>query len=212
MGKVQPLRKEESESNQPVNIGDKAFDNLRFIRETMERSSHFTAIPGYGGALMGATAIGAAIIAHNQPTIRDWLITWLVEALLAFCIGIFAMWQKAKNAGESLVSAPSRKFALAFAPPLVAGIILTALFYFKSLFEFMPTVWLTLYGTAVVTGGAYSVKIVPIVGWLFVALGVVSVFVPASNENLYYGNFLMALGFGVLQIVFGLVVAKKHGG
>lgn len=207
MGKVETLRKEKNESNQPINIGDKAFDNLRFIRETMERSSHFTAIPGYGGALMGATAIGAAIIANQQPMIREWLITWLVEACLAFCIGIFAMWQKAKNAGDSLISAPSRKFALAFAPPLVAGIILTTLFYFKSLFEFMPTVWLTLYGTAVVTGGAYSVRIVPIVGWLFIALGLISVFAEARH-----GNLLMAVGFGVLQIVFGLIVARKHGG
>ena len=207
MGKVQAIRKDEIETNAPVNIGDKAFDNLKFIRETMERAAHFTAIPGYGGALMGVTAIGAAIIAQNQPTIRAWLITWLTEAILAFCIGIFAMWQKAKNAGDSLVSAPARKFALAFAPPLVAAIILTSLFYFKGLFALMPTVWLTLYGTAVVTGGAYSVKIVPIVGWLFVALGLISVFVDAR-----YDNLLMGLGFGVLQIVFGLVVAKRHGG
>ena len=206
MGKVQPIRKEE-EVNAPINIGDKAIDNLRFIRETMERSAHFTAIPGYGGALMGATAIGAAIIAHNQPTIREWLITWLVEAILAFFIGIFAMWQKAKNAGDSLVSAPSRKFALAFAPPLVAGLILTSLFYYRGFFAFLPTVWLTLYGTAIVTGGAYSVKIVPIVGWMFVLLGLISVFLDARH-----GNLLMALGFGVLQIVFGLIVAKKYGG
>lgn len=212
MGKVQPIRNEEMEANAPIQIGDKAIDNLRFIRETMERAAHFTAIPGYGGALMGVTAIGAAVIAGNQPAIREWLITWLVEAVLAFCIGIFAMWQKSKNAGDSLASAPARKFALAFAPPLVAGLILTSLFYFKNLFVLMPTVWLTLYGTAVVTGGAYSVKIVPIVGWLFVALGLVSVFVPTADNNFYYENLLMGLGFGVLQLVFGLVVARKHGG
>lgn len=207
MGKVHTLYKEDSEPKTPVNIGDKAFDNLRFIRETMERSAHFTAIPGYGGALMGVTAIGAAIIAQNQPTIREWLITWLVEAVLAVCIGMFAMWQKAKNAGDSLVSAPARKFALAFSPPLVAAIILTSLLYFKSLFAFMPTVWLTLYGTAVVTGGAYSVKIVPVVGWLFIALGLASVFLDPG-----YGNWLMGAGFGVLQIVFGLIVARRYGG
>jgi hypothetical protein len=205
MAKIQAVRKESE--NEPVNIGDRALDNLRFIRETMERSAHFTAIPGYGGALMGFTAIGAAIIAHNQPTIRGWLITWLTESVLAFVIGIFAMWQKAKNAGDSLVSAPSRKFALAFAPPLVAGVVLTALFYFRGFFSFLPTVWLTLYGTAVVTGGAYSVKIVPIVGWIFITLGLISVFVEPE-----YGNWLMALGFGVVQIIFGLVVARKHGG
>ena len=205
--KSNALRKDETEENEPINIGDRALDNLAFIRETMERSAHFTAIPGYGGALMGATAIGAAIIAHNQPSIRYWLITWMVEAVLAFCIGMLAMWQKAKNVGDSLVSAPSRKFAFAFAPPIIAAIILTSLLYFRELFAFMPTVWLTLYGTAVVTGGAYSVKIVPIVGWIFVALGLISVFVDPS-----YGNLLMAIGFGVVQVVFGLVVARKYGG
>lgn len=205
--KTNALRKDEKQENEPINIGDRALDNLAFIRETMERSASFTAIPGYGGVLMGITAFGAAIIAYNQATIRGWLITWLVEAFLAFGIGMFAMWQKAKNNGDSLGSAPSRKFAFGFVPPLIAGIVLTALLYFKSLFAYMPTVWLTLYGTAVVTGGAYSVRIVPIVGWIFVTLGLVSVFVDTS-----YGNILMALGFGVLHVVFGLIVARRYGG
>ncbi len=69
MAKIQAIRKANDEANEPVNIGDRAMDNLRFIRETMERSAVFTSVPGYGGALMGATAIGAAIIAHNQPSI-----------------------------------------------------------------------------------------------------------------------------------------------
>lgn len=207
MGKTNTVRKEEFTENEPINIGERAFDNLAFIRETMERSSSFTAIPGYGGALMGVTAIGAAVIAHNQPTLRGWLTTWLVEAVLAFCIGMFAIWQKAKNSGDSLNSAPSRKFAFGFAPPIIAGIVLTSLLYFRGMFSFMPTVWLTLYGTAVVTGGAYSVRIVPIVGWLFVGLGLISVFVDTS-----YGNILMGLGFGLMQIVFGLVVARRYGG
>lgn len=207
MGMMRPIRKEEIETSEPPSLHGRAMDNLAFIRETMERSSSFTAIPGYGGAMMGATAIGAAIIAHNQPSIRAWLITWLVEAFLAFFIGMFAMWQKAKNSGDSLSSAPSRKFAYGFAPPIIAGIILTSLLYFRGMFAFMPTVWLTLYGTAVVTGGAYSVKIVPAVGWIFVGLGLISVFVDTS-----YGNLLMGIGFGVLHIVFGLVVARRYGG
>jgi hypothetical protein len=207
MAKTNAIRKDEIEQNEPINIGDRALDNLAFIRETMERSAAFTAIPGYGGALMGATAIGAAIIAHYQTGIRGWLITWLIEAVLAFCIGMLAMWQKAKNSGDSLISAPARKVAYGFAPPIIAGIVLTSLFYFKGLFAYLPTVWLTLYGTAVVTGGAYSVRIVPIVGWIFVGLGLVSVFVDTS-----YGNLLMGIGFGVLHIVFGLIIARRYGG
>lgn len=207
MAMMQPLQKEEIETSEPPSLHGRAMDNLAFIRETMERSASFTAIPGYGGALMGATAIGAAIIAHYQTGIRGWLITWLVEAVLAFVIGMFAIWQKAKNSGDSLNSAPARKFAFGFAPPLIAGVILTSLFYFKGLFTYMPTVWLTLYGTAVVTGGAYSVRIVPIIGWVFIGLGLLSVFLPTA-----YGNWLMAIGFGGLQVVFGLVVAKRYGG
>jgi hypothetical protein len=207
MAKSSALQKDEIEENEPINIGDRALDNLAFIRQTMERSASFTAIPGYGGALMGATAIGGAVIAHYQTSIRGWLITWLVEAVLAFGIGMFAIWQKAKNSGDSLNSAPARKFAYGFAPPLIAGVILTALFYFQGMLRFLPTVWLTLYGTAVVTGGANSVRIVPIVGWMFVGLGGLSVILPTS-----YGNFLMAIGFGGLQVIFGLIVARKFGG
>jgi hypothetical protein len=207
MAMMQPIRKEEIEENEPPSLHGRAMDNLAFIRETMERVSSFTAIPGYGGALMGGTAIGAAVIAHNQASIRGWLITWLVEACLAFVIGMFGMWQKSKNSGDSLSSAPARKFAYGFAPPIIAGIILTSLLYFRGIFALMPTVWLTLYGTAVVTGGAYSVRIVPIVGWIFVGLGLVSAFLPTS-----YGNFMMGIGFGVLHIVFGLIVARRYGG
>lgn len=207
MAKTKLLEREEKETNAPVNIGERAFDNLQFIRETMERSSVFTSVPGYGGALMGATAIGAAIIAQRQPLAEDWFAVWFVEAMLAFAIGLFALWQKSKNSGESLASVPARKFALAFAPPIVAGIVLTALFYYRGFYPFLPCVWLTLYGTAVVTGGAYSVKIVPVVGWIFVALGAVAAFAPASA-----GNLLMALGFGALHVVFGLIVARKYGG
>ncbi len=207
MAKVQAIRKRTSDENEPVSIGDRAIDNLQFIRETMERSAVFTSVPGYGGALMGATAIGAAYIANNQPLVRDWLTVWLVEAVLAFSIGLFALWQKAKNSNVSLASVPARKFASAFAPPIVAGIILTALFYYRGFFPFLPCVWLSLYGTAVVCGGAFSVRIVPIVGWIFIALGAVAAFAPTN-----WGNVLMGLGFGVLHIVFGLIVARRYGG
>lgn len=207
MGKVQAIRREENELDQPVNIGDRAFDNLKFIRETMERSAIFTSVPGYGGMLMGATAVGASVFASQAANYRQWLIVWLTEAVLAFAIGFLTMWQKSKTSNASLNSAPARKFALCLAPPLVAGVILSALLYRLGTFEFLPTVWLTLYGTAVVCGGVSSVKIVPIAGWCFIALGLVSVFVPRG-----YGDLLMGLGFGGLHIIFGFIVARKFGG
>lgn len=192
---------------EPPRLSDRAMDNLRFIRETMERSTSFTAVPGYGGALMGATAIGAAVIAANQTTVRYWLITWLAEAVLAFAIGFFAMWQKARSADSSLFSAPARKFAFGFAPALFAGIVLTVLLYRIERFDILPCVWLLLYGAAVTTGGMFSVKPVPMMGIGFLILGTIAAFTPQFMDN-----WLMALGFGVLQIVFGIIIGKNHGG
>lgn len=199
------LKKEPAEVPQ---IGERAIDNLRFIRETMERASaSFTAVPGYGGALMGATAIAASFIAANQTNTKNWLYIWLAEAVLAFAIGFLAMWQKARMGESSLFSAPARKFAFGFAPPLFAGIVLTVLLYKNDLNELLPVVWLLLYGAAIMTGGMFSVKPVPMMGVCFLILGTIAVVLPVS-----YGNFFMGLGFGVLQIIFGIVIGRKHGG
>ncbi|HZH35500.1 MAG TPA: hypothetical protein VEX64_11705 [Pyrinomonadaceae bacterium] len=193
--------------DEPPRLGDRAIDNLRFIRETMERSTSFTAVPGYGGALMGATAIGAAIIAANQTTTKFWLITWLAEATLAFAIGFLAMWQKARLMQNSLISAPARKFAFGFAPALFAGVVLTILLYRTGQTEILPVVWLLMYGAAVTTGGMFSVKPVPLMGVCFLILGALAAMLPIN-----YGDWFMAAGFGVLQIIFGFVIARKHGG
>ena len=207
MAKIQALRKDASEANEPVNISDRAIDNLKFIRETMERSAVFTSVPGYGGMLMGATAIGAAIVANQQIYLRNWLVVWIVEAVLAFFVGLLAMWQKSKIADTPLVSAPARKFALSFAPPLVCGIVITLGLWRSENYELMIPVWHLLYGAAVVCGGAFSVKAIPVMGWCFIALGAVAFFLPKG-----YGDELMLLSFGVLHVVFGFVIARKYGG
>ena len=171
MAKLQPIRKETIETNEPVNISDRAMDNLQFIRETMERSTHFTAVPGYGGALMGLTAVAAAYIAGQQIYMRDWLVVWITEAFLAFAIGMLAMWQKSKMASTPLVSVPAKKFALGFVPPLICGLAITLGLWRFEHYEVMAPVWMLLYGAAVVCGGAFSVRIVPIMGWCFMGLG-----------------------------------------
>lgn len=207
MAKTQAIRKAELKANQPINIGDRAIDNLKFIRETMERASSFTAVPGYGGIFMGVTAIAAAVIANFQPLIRDWLAVWLIEAVLAFAVGLFAMWQKSKIAKIPLNSAPAKKFAKSFLPPLVCGVVITLGLWRFGHFEAMIPVWILLYGAAVVTGGSFSVRAVPIMGWCFIAVGAIAFFIPAG-----FGNWMMALSFGVLHIVFGIIIGRKFGG
>jgi hypothetical protein len=207
MAKIQTVHKENMEADEPASLHDRAMENLEFIRDTMERSTHFTAVPGYGGMLMGLTALGAAYIANNQALVGDWVVVWLVEAVLAFFIGLFAMWQKSKLAGTTLNSVPAKKMILSFLPPMVCAVAITLGLWRFGYFGAMIPTWLLLYGAAVVTGGSYSVRAVPIMGWCFIALGAVAFFLPANA-----GNLMMALGFGLLHIVFGLVIARRFGG
>src|SRR6185295_4115208 len=177
-----------------------AAEDLRFIRDAMARAAQFTAVPGWGGALMGVTAIGAAAISGPPDGSRRWLLIWLADAALAVSIGLVAMTMKARRSGMPLSSAaPAYRFALAYIPPLVAGAVLTAVFAAMGLAGRLPGCWLLLYGTAVATGGALSARIVSLMGLLFMALGAAAFVVPAA-----WGHWMMAAGFGGLHVVFGL--------
>jgi hypothetical protein len=192
----------------PISLGDRAAENLKFIREAMEGSSRFTAVPGLGGIAMGVTACVAAYIANNYSPLRqDWLITWLVEAIVAFAIGLVGMWYKASRGHASLFSTPAMKFARGFVPPLIVGVAITVGLYRFGHFESMIPAWILCYGAAVVCGGAFSVRIVPVMGWCFIAAGAIAYVLPAG-----FGNTYMAATFGLLHIIFGAVIAKKYGG
>src|SRR5271154_6085881 len=110
MASVQPIRKRDP---QPVPIHAHAMDNLRYIRETMERAGSFTAVPGWGGVAMGITALIASVIAAHEHLVHGsmnaWLAIWMTEGVLAVGIGILAMWRKAASAGLPMWSAPARK-------------------------------------------------------------------------------------------------------
>ena len=185
----------------------RAAENLRFIRETMERSASFTAVPGIGGMAMGASAVAAAWIASRQATSDAWLSTWLVEALAAVLIGALTVNQKARAAGQPLLTGAGRKFALSLSPPLVAGALLTVPLYQSGHISVLPGLWLLLYGAGIVTAGAFSVRVVPVMGLCLMAVGAVALFLPRA-----WADVSMAAGFGGVQILFGAFIARRFGG
>ncbi len=206
MGSIVPMRRPDGPSP-PPELQERALDNLRFIRATMEGSASFTALSGWGEAWMGVVALAASYLAPRLPGPDAWLFTWLAAALIAAAGSLLAMAYKARAMGVSLLSGPARKCALGFAPPVLAGSLLTLVLYQHGISAPLPGMWLVLYGAGMVTGGAYSVRTLPLMGFLFMALGAVALFTPPA-----WRDALMASGFGGLHLVFGLVIARRHGG
>ena len=191
----------------PERLHDHALEHLRYIRDTMERAVAFTAVPGWGGVLMGATAVATTSIAGPPRASARWLAIWIADAVVASAIALTAILWKTKRAGSPLIAGPAQRFALAYLPPLVAGVVLTGVFATNGLITRLPGCWLLLYGAALTTGGAFSVRVVPMMGVCFMFLGIAAFVAPAA-----WGHIFMAAGFGGLHIGFGLVIARKYGG
>jgi len=190
----------------PRPLHDRALDNLRYIRQTMERAGSFTAVPGWGQIAVGATALAAALVAARQRTPELWLATWLSAAIVALAIGGWTMVRKAYAVDDPILSGPGRRFWLSFLTPMAVGGLLTVVLYRAGLWHALPGTWLLLYGTGFVTGGAFSVRVVPVMGLCFMALGISALFAPNA------GDLFMALGFGGLLMGFGVAIAQRHGG
>ncbi len=204
MATVQTIR---GDRPQLVSLHSHAIDNLRFIRETMERAGSFTAVPGWGGCAMGVSALIAAWIASRESSLDAWLTTWLIEGVLAIALGALAMKRKADSVDVPMLSAPARRFVLSFSPPLLVGALLTVVLFRAGIPAAIPGTWLLLYGTGVVTGGAFSVRVVPVMGLCFMLLGAIALFCPLT-----WGTALLAAGFGGLHLIFGTIIAWKYGG
>jgi hypothetical protein len=195
------------QKEEPPALHERAMDNLKYIRETMERATAFTGISGWGQVAIGFTALASASISAQQKTVKAWLAVWMAEALIALLIAGWSIDRKARAAKMPLLSGPGRKVAFSLSPPIFAGAIVTVVLYRAGLTNAIPGLWLLLYGTGVVTGGMFSVSVVPIMGLCFMTLGAVAFFAPAE-----YANWLMAAGFGGLHVVFGVIIARRYGG
>ena len=182
-------------------------DQLRLIRRTIERAGTFTAVPGVGQVIVGCIGLLAAAIATQASTSGRWLAVWLAAAVVAVVVSGWAIARKAARLQVPLWSGPTRRFTLSFFPPLVAGAILTLFLHSTEVAGRLPGIWLLVYGASVTAGGAASLGIVPVMGACFMVIGVVALATPVA-----WGDWLMALGFGVVHILFGMRIAQRHGG
>ena len=199
---VRPIRPR----REPPALHDKAMDNLRFIRETMASAAAFTAVSGWGMVAVGTIALASFGVARWRATPQAFVTTWLAAAAICLALQAALSLQKARRLGLPMLSGSGRKFLLSFAPAMVAGALLTFALATAGTTAPLAGMWLLLYGAAVIAGGAFSVRLVPAMGACFMLLGAAALLAPM------WGNWFMALGFGVLHVGFGVVIARRHGG
>jgi hypothetical protein len=209
IGKGQLLTPEPKVPMPARDLTDRATDDLRFIRSTMERAGSFTSVSGTGMMIVGL--IGCAAFAWGHGLRFDFdapslLAIWLSSAFAAVVVSGWAIRKKAEETRQSLRSGPARTFVIAFVPSLMAGVVLTVFFFQREQTGWLPGTWLTLYGAAVAAGGATSVKPVPIMGALFMVLGVGAFMYPNQAQ------YALLAGFGLLHLAFGYLLRKRYGG
>jgi hypothetical protein len=193
----------------PITVHDRAADNLRFIRDTIERAGSFTAIPGRGGVLIGISAIITATLAYSpsRSNPRLWLVCWLADALLASIIAVVAIRKKAGAAGVSLTARPARRFFLSYAAPPFAAAVLTGAEAQHGVYWLMPATWLLTYGAAFIASGSLSIHLISRMGLCFIILGMAAAFAP-----LPVANIILGIGFGGLHLTFGWLIWRRFGG
>lgn len=207
MAEIIPFRRPPEEEEPPLQLHERAMDNLQFIRRTMERAGSFTAVSGWGQVVIGITGALAAWLASRQASADNWLATWVVAAVVSMGVGVVTTAMKARAIGEPIRSGPGRKFVLSLLPPLMAGAVLTAVIFGAGDRGLLPGMWLLLYGAGIVSAGTNSVRVVPVMGFSLMAVGVAALLAPAG-----WGDAFMAAGFGGLHVVFGTLIARRYGG
>lgn len=189
-------------------LHDRAIADLRFIRQTMADAATFTDVPGWGLVGIGIVGMVTAPMAALQPTPGRWLGTWLAAAVVALALGVVAMIRKLRRRlGAIGISAPARSFLLGLAPILGAAAILTVALVRTANEALLVGTWLLLYGAAITTAGARSVRAVPLMGLAFLALGATALLVRSLP-----GDVMMAVGFGGVHLVVGVAIARRHDG
>ena len=194
------------QSDIPISIETRALGTLAYIKRSIE-SSGSMAVPGTAGIVMGCIGVLTALAASTPRWAPHWAAIWMLGGAIAFAGGGALMAREAAQSGHARYLGPVRKFLLCLCPALFAGAVLTGVLWRAGLMNLLPGTWLLLYGCAVLSAStvtiASTMRLIGIMGALFVALGCLA-FVSAARTH----TALLGVGFGVLHILFGVLVGR----
>jgi hypothetical protein len=190
----------------PAAIESRALGTLAYIRTSIESSSSLD-VPGMAGIVMGIIGVLAAGAVSLPRWAPHWLDIWLAAAAVAFVLGGTLVARQTARRGHTRYLGPVRKFLLCLCPALLAGAVLTFVLESAHLSAAIPGMWLLLYGCAVLSASTVTVpgiaRLIVIMGTMFVALGSITFALPVAVHTAMLG-----LGFGVLHIVFGILMGR----
>lgn len=192
------------------------------IRSMMERSSKFMSISGLSGVLIGCVALIGSAIAYfivygtkSEFGYRDYYIldqgviiklAWVAFSVLlvSMIIGVSMAKAKAKKARQKIWNTSSKALLKAMAVPLIAGGLFTIILMCQGIYGLLASSLLIFYGLALTAGSVFTFREVRVLGILEITLGLLALAFPG------YGIWFWMLGFGVLHIVYGVIVHKKY--
>lgn len=197
-------------------------EDLSHIRSMMERSSRFISLSGLSGVFAGLAAITGAIYVYfafqregidyfagqrnifSAGLVNELIVTGTVILLVAILSGYFFTASKSRKKGLKIWDATTKRLLITFAVPLVAGGVFCLALLYHHLFVFIAPATLIFYGLALVSAERYTLPDVKYLGYCQIALGLLSLFF------LGWGLVTWTIGFGVLHVVYGLIMHKKY--
>jgi len=197
---------------------EEARENLRVIRQTMERSTKYSTLSGLSGVLIGLAAIAGVLVSYvllaraaaGHPLEREDYLplgpVWLLVLALAVGIEFACNKRRAARIGKRVASPLGAHILVAALPSFFAAALLTLFFYLHDLSSFVWAVWMLCYGLAICAVGLFSIRPVSFLGAAFVLAGAVTLLLPVS-----YHLPMMALSFGGFHILYGVLMGRKHG-
>jgi len=198
------------QTNGPIPIESRALGTLSYIRSSIDAAGSL-AVPGASGIVMGTIGMIAAAFASLPSLNARWLEIWMAAAVVAFLFGGALVARQVTQRGRSLISGPIRKFMLCLGPSLLAGAVLTFVLWRADMERLVPGMWLLLYGCAVIAcstvTNSLSQKLIASMGAMFVLLGVAAFAAPPALQTAILG-----VGFGVLHLVFGMLIGRQNHG
>lgn len=211
----------------------KYLEDIASIKTMMHKSSRFMSLSGLSGILAGVYALIAAVIAHYalsgmgiflvllepkgiQGILNDiiggglnhlsasLLLIFIITLTLAIITGIILTFRKAKKNDEKIWDASSKRLIANFAIPLFAGGAFCIVLIQYGIVGLIAPATLIFYGLALFNASKYTLGDIKYLGLANVAIGLI------ATQFIGYGLYFWAFGFGVLHIVYGVIMYNKY--